>query len=168
MLSRVWAARGAPWVAAALAVVGVLLVALFVDVSPRVEGDFFFAEDDPQMQATREVAARFPGSEQVILRVEDLAGDSAAYRARVEALTTDLLAVEGITGGYSIANADPSRSPLFSRILLTPSPSATNIILSADETDPEILVPRLEEVVAEWTKEAGPPLRRSLLGPGSE
>ena len=29
-------------------------------------------------------------------------------------------------------------------------------------------LPRLEEVVAEWTKEAGPPLRRSLLGPGSE
>ncbi|MGE0158101.1 MAG: RND family transporter [Gemmatimonadales bacterium] len=147
MLSRVWAARSAPWVASALAIVGVVAVALFVDVSPRVEGDFFFAEDDPQMQASREVAERFPSSSQIILRVEDLAADSAAYRERVRALTDELLAVEGITGGYSIANADPSRSPLFGRILLTPSPAATNIVLSADDTDPEVLVPRVEAVV---------------------
>jgi predicted RND superfamily exporter protein len=147
-LSRMWASRGAPWTAAALAVVGVVIVALFVDVSPRVEGDFFFAEDDPQMQASREVAARFPSSPQVILRVEDLAGDTAAYRASVLALTTDLLAVQGVTGGYSITNADPSRSPLFSRILLTPAANATNIILSTDDTDPEVLVPRIEGVVA--------------------
>src|SRR5688500_2482949 len=141
MLSGVWASRGAPWIAAALSIVGVVLVGLFVDVSPRVEGDFFFAEDDPQMQASRDVAARFPSGAQIILRVEDLSGDSAAYRGRVAALTEELLAVEGITGGYSIANADPSRSPLFGRILLTPAPNATNIILSADETDPELLVP---------------------------
>jgi predicted RND superfamily exporter protein len=147
MLLQIWAARAAPWGAAALAVVGVLLVALFVDLSPRVEGDFFFAEDDPQMQASRDVAERFPGSPQIILRVEDLAADSAANRGRVDALTRDLLAVEGITGGYSIANANPSRSPLFGRILLTPDPNATNVILSADQTDPEILVPRIEEVV---------------------
>jgi len=147
MLTRVWASRGAPWIAAVLAVLGVVLVALFVDVSPRVEGDFFFADDDPQMQATREVAERFPSSPQVILRVEGLGADSAAYRDRVEALTDELLTVEGITGGYGIANADPSRSPLFGRILLTPSERATNIILSADETDPEVLVPRIEAVV---------------------
>jgi predicted RND superfamily exporter protein len=147
MLTRVWASRGAPWIAAALAVLGVVVVALFVDVSPRVEGDFFFADDDPQMQASREVAERFPSSPQVILRVEDLVGDSAAYRDRVTALTDELLTVEGITGGYSIANADPSRSPLFGRILLTPSERATNVILSADETDPEVLVPRIEAVV---------------------
>jgi predicted RND superfamily exporter protein len=147
MLTRVWASRGAPWIAAVLAVLGVVVVALFVDVSPRVEGDFFFADDDPQMQASREVAERFPASAQVILRVEDLAADSAAYRARVEALAEELLTVEGVTGGYSIANADPSRSPLFGRILLTPSERATNVILSADETDPEILVPRIEAVV---------------------
>ena len=147
MLSRAWAARGAPWLAAALSVVGIVLVGLFVDVSPRVEGDFFFAEDDPHMQASLEVAERFPGSPQVILRAEDLGTDSAGYRGRIEALTEELLAVEGVTGGYSIANADPSNSPLFSRILLTPSANATNIILSTDETDPEILVPRIESVV---------------------
>lgn len=144
---RLWASRGAPWTAAALALVGLALVARFVDVSPRVEGDFFFADDDPQMQASQGVAARFPSSSQIILRVEDLASDRAAYEERVGALTEDLLAVEGIAGGYSIATDDP-RSPLFGRILLTPDSAATNIILSTDDTDPEILVPRIESVVA--------------------
>lgn len=147
MLSEAWSSRLAPWVASALAALGVAAVALFVDVSPRVEGDFFFAEDDPQMQASRAVAERFPASPQIILRVEDLAGDEEAYEARVAALTEDLLAVEGISGGYSIANSDPSLSPLFSRVLLTPDSTATNVILSADETDPEILLPRIEELV---------------------
>ncbi|HUF76305.1 MAG TPA: MMPL family transporter [Longimicrobiales bacterium] len=148
MLERAWSSRLAPWVASGLAVLGAALVALFVDVSPQVEGDFFFAEDDPQMQASEAVAERFPSSPQIILRVEDAAGDTIAYATRVAALTEDLLAVEGITGGYSIATDDPSVSPLFSRILLTPDPSATNVILSTDRvTDPEILLPRLEEVV---------------------
>jgi len=129
-------------------VVGVLYVARFVDLAPRVEGDFFFAADDPQMRASQAVAERFPSSPQIILRVADLAADTAAYRVRVAALTTDLLAAEGITGGYSIATDNPA-SPLFGRILLTPDPSATNIILSTDGTAPEVLVPRVEAVVAE-------------------
>lgn len=146
-LLRAWASRRAPGIAAALAIVGVAWVARFVDVSPRVEGDFFFAEDDPQMQASQAVAARFPSTPQVILRVEDLAGDSAAYRTRVAALTGELLDIEGIVGGYSITTDNPA-SPLFGRILLTPDSAATNVILSTDDTDPEILVPRIEAVVA--------------------
>jgi len=147
MLPRAWSSKAAPWTASALALLGVTLVALFVDVSPQVEGDFFFAEDDPQMQASEAVAERFPSSPQIILRVEDLAGAAAAYRDRVGALTEDLLAVEGITGGYSIANADPTGSPLFGRLLLTPDSSATNVILEADRIEPEILLPRIETVV---------------------
>ncbi len=148
MLSKAWSSRAAPWVASALAVVGVSIVALFVDVSPQVEGDFFFAEDDPQMQASVAVAERFPSSPQIILRVADLEGDDAAYRSRVADLTEALVAVEGITAGYSLANSDPS-SPLFSRLLLNPDTSATNVILSADRTDPEILLPRIEAVIDE-------------------
>jgi len=149
MLPRAWSSRLAPWVASALAVLGVTSVALFVNVSPRVEGEFFFADDDPQMQASAAVAERFPSSPQIILRVEDRAEDAEAYRSRVAALTDDLLAVEGILGGYSIANSNPAQSPLFSRILLNPDSAATNIIVESDGTDPEVLLPRLEAVIAE-------------------
>jgi predicted RND superfamily exporter protein len=145
-LLRLWASRASPWIALSLALFGGLWVVRFVDLSPRVEGDFFFAEDDPQMLASQEVGERFPASPQVVIRMEDTVGDSAAYRERVAALASDLLAVEGITGGYSIASDDPS-SPLFGRALLTPDPAATNIILATDGTDPEILVPRIESVV---------------------
>ncbi|MDH3206470.1 MAG: MMPL family transporter [Gemmatimonadota bacterium] len=133
--------------ACALAILGVVLVALFVDISPRVEGDFFFAEDDPQMIASRAVAERFPGGEQILLRVEDLADDTAAYREHIAALTDELLAIDGITGGFSITTDSPARSPLFRRLLLNPDSAATNIVLSADETDPQLLIPRIEAVI---------------------
>ena len=51
MSPRTWTTAAAPWVALALAVVGLLGVWAFVDLSPEVEGDFFFAEDDPQLEA---------------------------------------------------------------------------------------------------------------------
>ncbi|MGD2044760.1 MAG: MMPL family transporter [Gemmatimonadota bacterium] len=147
MLRNLWTSRAGPWLASGLAALGLTLVALFVDLSPQVEGEFFFSPDDPQMMASRQVSERFPDGEQIILRVEDLVGDTAAYRTRVAALASDLLEVEGITGGYSIGSDDPTRSPLFQRLLLTPDSAATNIILQADDTDPEVLVPRLEAVV---------------------
>jgi len=147
MIAKAWTSAAAPWVACALAVLGVTLVARFVDLSPKVEGDFFFADDDPQMVASRQVAERFPGGAQILLRVQDLEGDTAAYRERVASLAADLLAVEGITGGYSIGTDSPGRSPLFRRLLLNPDSSATNIVLFADDTDPQVLVPRLEAVV---------------------
>jgi predicted RND superfamily exporter protein len=144
---RGWTSRFAPWSALALAGVAVTSVILLVDLSPEVEGDFFFSESDPQMRASQDVASRFPSGAQLILRVADLGGDSDAYHARVAALTVDLLTVSGVEGGYSIATDDPG-SPLFSRLLLSPDSTATNIVLQVDDTAPEVLLPRVEEVVA--------------------
>jgi predicted RND superfamily exporter protein len=143
----VWTSRFAPWSALAVAGVAVVTVILVVDLSPEVEGDFFFSDSDPQMRASQEVASRFPSGAQLILRVADLGGDSDAYQARVAALTVDLLSVSGVEGGYSIATEDPG-SPLFRRILLSPDSTATNIVLQVDDTAPEVLLPRVEEVVA--------------------
>lgn len=167
---KVWTARAAPVAGVALAIVVVFAVVVLVDLTPRVEGDFFFAEDDPQMQASREVAQLFPSSDQVILRVADVRADPVdganavdavdavdgpdsagdldpVYLARVAALTETLLAVEGVESGFSISTDDPT-SPLFRRILLTPDPRATNVILQVDDTPPEVLLPRLEGAVA--------------------
>lgn len=144
---QAWTSRLAAWVATAIAMLGVILVTLFVDLSPRVEGDFFFAEDDPQMQASRAVSERFPSSPQVIIRVEDRADESETYQQSIAELTEELFQVEGIAGGFSIATNNPEGSPLFSRILLTPNPAATNIILETDNTDPEILLPRIEAAI---------------------
>ncbi len=149
-----WTRRGAPVASLVLAgAVGAAAVAL-VDLSPRVEGEFFFADDDPQMQASREVADRFPSGSQIVLRAEDLAGDRAAYRARIAALTRDLLVVPGVDAVYSLATNDPGRSPLYARILNTPDDGASNLIVVVDETDPEVLLPRVEATVQPHADEA--------------
>lgn len=145
---KLWTHRASGAGAVALALASAVAVVVFVDLSPRVEGDFFFADDDPQMQASQRVTADFPLGSQLVLRVEDLAGQPDAYRDRIASLTRDLLDVDGVTGGYGIATHDPQRSPLYRRILLTADVRATNVILSVDDTAPEVLLPRIETVVA--------------------
>ncbi len=147
MFRRAWTHRRAPWVSIAIMVGGLGAVWTWVDLSPKVEGDFFFAADDPQLRASEELAQRFPGRSQVIVRAEDTQGDPTLYRDRVGALTEALSDVEGVVNVRSITTDDASRSPLFSRILLTPDSAATNLLLQIDEGDPRLLVPRLESVV---------------------
>jgi uncharacterized protein len=146
-MQRVWTRRAPVWVSLALALACLGLVAAVVDLSPKVEGEFFFAADDPQMQVSEAVNERFPAGSQIVLRVADLVGDREDYLRRLSALTDDLLAVVGVDSGYSISTDDPSSSPLFQRLLLTPDPAATNIVLQVDDSDPEDLLPRIERVV---------------------
>jgi len=147
MFRRAWTHRRAPWVSIAIMVSGLGAVWTWVDLSPKVEADFFFAADDPQLRASKELAQRFPGRSQVIVRAEDTQGDPTLYRDRVGALTEALSDVEGVVDVRSITTDDASRSPLFSRILLTPDSAATNLLLQVDEGDPKVLVPRLESVI---------------------
>jgi uncharacterized protein len=143
-----WTSRAAPWLALGLALMGAGAVRAFVDLTPRVEGEFFFSADDPQLRATEEIAERFPSSQQIVARVADATGSMDDYRERIGRLTDALLGVDGVTGGYSIATDDPRRSPMFARLLLTPDSTATNIVLQTDGRDPALLVPELEAVTA--------------------
>ena len=154
LLLKLWTSALAGWLALGLAALGVAAVVTFVDLSPRVQGDFFFAEDDPQMQASREVAEAFPAGAQLILRVVHRGGGDDEYREAIVQLTTDLLTVDGVESGFSITTDDPSNSPLFGRILLTPDPNATNIVLQVDDTDPQVLLPRVEQVVEQYESDA--------------
>ena len=116
------------------------------DLSPKVESDFFFSQEDPQLQAAQEMARRFPSPEQVVIRIAapDIASD--AYLASIRDLTAALDTVAGISGVSSIATEDADRSPIWSRMLLTPDSLATNVIVSAYDPDPADLIPRLEAV----------------------
>jgi predicted RND superfamily exporter protein len=130
-----------------VAVLSILVVFLYVDLSPRVESEFFFSDADPQLQTSIEIDRRFPSPPQIIVRAEapDLA--AASYETAIRDLTADLEEVPGIIGVYSASNQDAVASPLWSRLLLTPDGAATNIVLSTDGTDPAVLVPRVETVV---------------------
>ena len=145
---KYWISPAAPLGACVFAALLVSAMVRFVDLSPKVEGDFFFADDDPQMQASQSVAEQFPVGAQIILRVTALGGTREDYIERVGALTSELLVVPGVDGGFSLTTDDPSRSPLFRRILLTPDSAASNIVLLVDGSDPESLLPRIEEIVS--------------------
>jgi len=147
MFRPAWTHPRAHWLSLVVAAVGLGAVGVWVDLSPRVESDFFFSENDPQLQVSLELDQRYPGRAQVVVRAEDRVGDPEAYRERIGELTEAFSEVEGVTGVRSLTTDEPVGSPLFSRILLTPNEAATNLILSVDETDPSLLLPRLEVVV---------------------
>jgi len=147
MFPRSWTSAAAPWVALALAVFGLLGVWAFVDLTPEVSGDFFFAEDDPQLQASRQIAERYGSGSLIVVRAADLRGDRDAYEERIESLTEALAAIDGISATYSITTDDPNISPLFRRVLLTPDSSATNVILTVEDADPEALLVSLEQLI---------------------
>ena len=151
MFRRAWTHPKAHWVSLVVAAIGLGAVGVWVDLSPKVESDFFFSADDPQLQVSTELNQRYGGGgeELVVVRAEDTAGDPEVYRERIGELTEAFLEMEAVTTIFSITTDDAEPSPMFSRLLLTPDEAATNLIVSVDETDPELLLPLLEAVVEE-------------------
>ncbi len=142
----------APLVVATLA--SVVALATVVDLTPKVESDFFFASDDPALQSSNAIASRFPTGEQVFLsaRVADpLAPETLE---KIDALSTTLAAVPGVTGVQSLTSGplDPKTvpgSPLWGRLLLVADdPSLTNLVVSVSGDAQTDLVAQLEPILA--------------------
>ena len=136
-----------PLTCVTLGAAAVLVVLLWVDLSPRVESDFFFSRDDPQLRAMQEMERRFPAPEQVLLRVEgpDITADS--YLASLRDLSTDLAAIPGVSSVNSVVTENGATSPLWHRVLLNPGDPTTNIVVQISDPDPATLVPNIESIV---------------------
>lgn len=130
------------WTVACLATVAAAIS--WVDLAPRVESDFFFSPDDPQLQTTREISGEFPGGQQILVRAESPDIATPEYGERIESLTSALGAIEGVSRVNSIATDRAAGSPLWSRVLLNPDSTSTNLALVVGGTDPEELVTDLE------------------------
>jgi len=133
---------------AALAVcvgLGVLLFAA-VDLSPRVSGDFFFANDDPELRQSAQIEEQFGAAPQVFVAAASPRLASRQYLTALRDLTDDLRRVGGVDDARSvthgpadpedIARRDPAEvfedladSPFWSRLLLAPDRSATFVVL---------------------------------------
>lgn len=129
----------AQWAALVLsAALGIVLFAR-VDLAPRVEADFFFATDDPQLRQARRIEQQFASAPQIFVAARSERLFSHQYLQRIRTLTEDLRRVEGVMDARSLTHGpeeleDVAESPFWSRLLLAPDRSATFIVLRvADE-----------------------------------
>ncbi|RMH20364.1 MAG: hypothetical protein D6696_08360 [Acidobacteria bacterium] len=149
--------RWAFWPFLALLLAAGYVVLFRLDLTPRVESDFFFASDDPALQASNEIARLFPSGEQLFItaRVSDpLAPETLE---RIEQLSAALETLPGVATVQSLTRGPLSPrlavgSPLWGRLLLTPGdPRVTHLVVTLDGRagrDDRRPIARLEALVA--------------------
>ncbi len=154
--NRRWA-RISFWTLLAVMLASLAAVVFKVDLTPRVESDFFFSTDDPAFQASRRIAELFPAQPQLILSAQGTDITSPEYLERVGALTEALAADAQVTSVQSLTRgpSHPSAalmSPIWSRLLLSDNPRASQLVVStADDAGGE-LVARIERILAEHAR----------------
>ena len=90
----------ARWTKATFAVLVVLMAAsawtvLFrVDLTPKVESDFFFSTEDPAFQATKRIEELFPTSPQILLSALAPDIEDEEYVERIRALSDELAGLD--------------------------------------------------------------------------
>ena len=126
-----------------------------VDLAPRVESDFFFSTEDPAFQASRRISEIFPSQPQLIASAQGQDIQAPEYIERMGQLTEALLADPGISDVQSLTRG-PSHpaavlsSPVWSRLLLSNNPRASQLIISLEGGGGDgDLIARVEKILAE-------------------
>src|SRR5438132_14294765 len=89
LLTKIWKKRvpfGTHWEMLAVTVVLFVLVAVFVDLKPVVDENFFFSTSDPQFQQSKKIEQRFPSQPEVILAVSSRDISSSRYLGQLQHL----------------------------------------------------------------------------------
>jgi len=147
------------WLVLALAAVAIIAVLSLVDLTPRVESDFFFSADAPELRAAERIDALFPSRPQILIAAAAPDVRSSAYTATLEKLTDRLAALDGVAAVRSITSGPASPRAAFTgpfwRRLLVPAtgsePELTNLVVELTDgaaADPGPVVERVEETVA--------------------
>ena len=131
----------------------IALVAAFVDLTPHVDEDFFFSENDPQFQQSQQVDATFHAQAQLILSVSAPDISSQSYRAGIQQLTDKLKAIDGVSGVRSLTAgpkdfADALASPLWRRLLIADNRRSSNLIVLIERYDTAKFIRQVEATVA--------------------
>src|SRR5436309_2491125 len=114
---------GTHWEMLAVTVVLFVLVAVFVDLKPVVDENFFFSTSDPQFQQSKKIEQRFPSHPEVILAVSSRDISSPRYLGRIQKLTQQINAIDEVSAVKSLAEGpksfqDALASPFWSRLLI--------------------------------------------------
>jgi predicted RND superfamily exporter protein len=180
-LNKLWNKRaqfGAHWEMLAITAVLFVLVAVFVDLKPVVDENFFFSTSDPGFGQSKKIEQRFPSQPEVILAVSSGDISSPRYLGRIQKLTREVEAIDGASAVKSLA-AGPKNfqaalaSPFWSRLLIAEDRKSSNVLVFLENKDPEKPIKRIERIMHELDETdfrihiAGPPyvvemIRRSL------
>lgn len=148
-----------------------LALVLLVDLTPRVEGDFFFSSDDPQFRQSAEITKEFGSAEQVFVAAHSTRLASRRYLTSLRDLTHDLARLDGVADARSLTHGpedpadigerdpedvfeDLADSPFWSGLLLAPDRSATFVVLRLSDTDTghEATVSAIDDVLARYER----------------
>src|SRR5437868_10004356 len=93
-MAKKWARLGAHWEMFAITLVLFVLVAVFVDLKPVVDENFFFSTSDPGLRQSKKVEQNFPSQPEVILAVSSSNISSPQYLGRIQRLTQQIQAID--------------------------------------------------------------------------
>ncbi|MCQ9205823.1 MAG: MMPL family transporter [Omnitrophica bacterium] len=149
---RHWLTKEAFVFIALTAVVFVTMVNT-VDLTPRVDENFFFSSDDPHFQSERKISKLFARKDaQIIVSAGGNIQDPQYYN-EVRLLSDELAGLKGISGVKSLTHGPKGlrhaiRSPLWRSILIGENKQSTNIVLFLKESSTRKIIPKIEQVVA--------------------
>ena len=145
---------GAHWQMIGLTIALFLIVAVFVDLKPHVDENFFFAATDPAFGQQKKVEQHFSSEPDLLLVASTQNIASAQYLARLQTLTQRVESIDGVSAVKSLANGpknvqDAIASPFWSRLLIAKDRKSSNVILFTHAKDPGKLVRNLERIAHE-------------------
>ena len=131
-----------------------VLVAVFVDLKPVVDENFFFSTSDPGVQQSRKVEQKFPSQPQLILAVSSRDITSPRYLSRIQRLTQRIEQIDEVSGVKSLAAgpksvADAMQSPFWSRLVVAKDRKSSNLLIFLENKDPEKPIKQIERIVHE-------------------
>ncbi len=122
----------------------------YVDLKPKVEENFFFSQDDPEFKADKAIAQVFAQPPFIIFAAK---GDihSKAYIKRLGEMTDALVAMPEVLSVQSLTKGpdnleDAAKSPLWSRVILTPDGQASLIPVFMHNIPLAEMIPKVEEI----------------------
>src|SRR5438874_11066982 len=139
------------WLMLTIALAMVTGVWVLVDLTPRVDQNFFFASDDPQLQESTEIDRRFPSGSQLILSVSSPDISSDRYLDQLRQLTERISAVKSVSGLRSLADGpkdfkDAEASTFWKRLHIAENQRSSNIIVLTPGNDTEQLIRHIESL----------------------
>lgn len=129
----------------------------YVDLTPHVDQDFFFSNEDPLYQEDIKISKLFTRKDsQVIISIR---GNilSPVYHHRISNFTDLLTTIPGVTGVKSITQGpknvhDALKSHFWRRLLIPESRRSSNILVIVNESDTKAMVEKIDGLVEVFNK----------------